>query len=70
MRSDQLSVSVLPVTSGIFFATTTLKAQGTHRKTISLSALRKLTAPVMFDALGDAVQTAFQQADKQERRHP
>ena len=43
-------------------ATVTLEAWGEDRKSISLSALRKLAEPVMFDALRDAVQTAFRQA--------
>ncbi len=43
-------------------ATATLEAWGEDRKSITLSALRKLASPVMFDALGAAVQTAFRQA--------
>ena len=43
-------------------ATAILEAQGADRKTLSLSALRKLASPVLFDALAEAVQTAFGQA--------
>ena len=44
-------------------ATATLEAWGEDRKSISLSALRKLASPVMFDALGATVQTTFRRAE-------